>query len=271
MEKVIYKSPLNFTGGKHKLIPALLEHFPSDVETFYDVFAGGLSVTINSEYQKIVANDIISPMIRFYEKIQEFDYVEDLIEMVKMCSISKTDKEEYYRAREEFNKNKNPFLFFSLVSSCTNNMVRFNKKLKFNQSFGSRTVNKQTIKKLTNYHRVIHEKDILFTNYDYQEFLTKLNIGKEDFVYLDPPYTLTDPRYYQYWTQVDDHMLCSMLEMLNYNGVRFVLSNVREHNGIVNPILDKLKRYQIIDIENDYEKAARKKGKETIEIIVKNF
>jgi DNA adenine methylase Dam len=271
MEKAIYKSPLNFTGGKHKLIPALLEHFPEDVETFYDVFAGGLSVTINSEYDKVIANDIISPLIRFYEILQREGDIDGLIEMIKVSAISKTDKEEYYRVREEFNKNQNPYLFFYLVSSCTNNMVRFNSKGEFNQSFGYRTVNKQTIKKLTNYYKIIQEKDILFTNYDYKEFLTMMNVGEADFVYLDPPYTLTDPRYYKYWTRVDDHMLCSMLEMLNYNGVRFVLSNVREHNGVENPVLDKLKKYKIIDLENDYEKAGRIKNKGTIEMIVKNF
>ena len=252
-------------------MPVLLEHFPEDVETFFDVFAGGLSVTVNCGYDKVVANDIITPLIGFYEILQREGDIDDLIEKFQASAISKTDREEYNRVRDEFNKNQNPYLFFYLISSCTNNMVRFNKKGNFNQSFGYRTVNKQTIKKLRNYHRIIQEKDILFTNYDYKDFLTIMNIGEEDFVYLDPPYTLTDPRYYKYWSQDDDHMLCSMLEKLNYDGVRFVLSNVREHNGIENPVLDKLKKYKIIDLENDYEKAGRIKNKGTIEMIVKNF
>jgi hypothetical protein len=49
------------------------------------------------------------------------------------------------------------------------------------------------------------------------------------------------------------------------------MSNVREHNGIVNPHLDRLKNYKIIDLDYDYEKVAKKKGKGTKEIIVKNF
>jgi hypothetical protein len=59
--------------------------------------------------------------------------------------------------------------------------------------------------------------------------------------------------------------------MLDTNGVRFVMSNVREHNGIINPHLDKLSKYKIIDLDYDYEKVAKKKGKGTKEIIVKNF
>lgn len=35
------KSPLNYTGGKFKLLPQLLEIFPKDINTFVDLFAGG--------------------------------------------------------------------------------------------------------------------------------------------------------------------------------------------------------------------------------------
>lgn len=35
------KSPLNYTGGKYKLLPQLLELFPKQVNTFVDLFAEG--------------------------------------------------------------------------------------------------------------------------------------------------------------------------------------------------------------------------------------
>ena len=35
------KSPLNYTGGKYKLLPQLLELFPKQVNSFVDLFAGG--------------------------------------------------------------------------------------------------------------------------------------------------------------------------------------------------------------------------------------
>lgn len=35
------KSPLNYTGGKYKLLPQLLELFPKQVNTFVDLLAGG--------------------------------------------------------------------------------------------------------------------------------------------------------------------------------------------------------------------------------------
>ena len=252
-------------------MPVLLEHFPKDVDTFYDVFAGGLSVTVNCDYENIIANDIIAPMIEFYREIQRDKDIDTFLDVVYECAISKTDQDEYNGVRAEFNATQDPYLFFALVSSCMNNMMRFNKKLEFNQSFGKRTVNKSTIAKLRDYHRIIHEKDITFTNYDYKEFLTKLDIGTGDFVYLDPPYLITDSGYNRYWSWDDEIMIYSMLEMLDSNEVRFVMSNVREHNGKVNPHLCRLSGYEIIDVDFDYEKVAKKKGKGTKEIIVKNF
>lgn len=271
MERRIYKSPLNFTGAKDKLMTVLLDHFPKDVDTFYDVFAGGLSVTVNCDYKNIVANDVISPMIEFYREFQRNPVGEDFVNLVANLAISKTDQDEYNRVREEFNETQDPYLFFALVSSCTNNMMRFNKKLKFNQSFGRRTINPSTIEKLMDYHRIINEKRICFTSQDYVTFLMEEYPDHSDFVYLDPPYLITEAGYNAYWSEDKEMNMYRVLKMLDERGVRFVMSNVREHNGKVNPHLDKLKGYEIIDLDFDYEKVAKKKGKGTKEIIVKNF
>ena len=40
-EKELIQSPLNYTGGKYKLLPQLLPHFPQDINLFVDLFCGG--------------------------------------------------------------------------------------------------------------------------------------------------------------------------------------------------------------------------------------
>ena len=35
------KSPLNYTGGKYKLLPQILPLFPNEIDTFIDLFGGG--------------------------------------------------------------------------------------------------------------------------------------------------------------------------------------------------------------------------------------
>lgn len=37
----LIKSPLNYTGGKFKLLPQILPLFPNDINTFVDLFGGG--------------------------------------------------------------------------------------------------------------------------------------------------------------------------------------------------------------------------------------
>lgn len=35
------KSPLNYTGGKYKILTLIFEIFPNKIGTFVDLFAGG--------------------------------------------------------------------------------------------------------------------------------------------------------------------------------------------------------------------------------------
>ena len=66
------KSPLNYTGGKFKLLPQLLEIFPKDINTFVDLFAGGGNVAVNVSAKRIVYNDA---MYQVPEMLQEFKSV----------------------------------------------------------------------------------------------------------------------------------------------------------------------------------------------------
>lgn len=44
----IIKDPLNYTGGKSKLIPKIIENLPiEEIDTFVDLFAGGCNVALN--------------------------------------------------------------------------------------------------------------------------------------------------------------------------------------------------------------------------------
>ena len=41
------KSPMNYTGGKYKILNNIIPSFPSGIKNFVDLFAGGLNVGIN--------------------------------------------------------------------------------------------------------------------------------------------------------------------------------------------------------------------------------
>ncbi len=74
-EKVeIVKSPLNYTGGKYKLLPQILPLFPDKIETFVDIFCGGCNVAINVPAKKTICNDIDSNLIGLFKFFKSSSY-----------------------------------------------------------------------------------------------------------------------------------------------------------------------------------------------------
>lgn len=65
MDKFI-KSPLNYTGGKYKLLPQILPLFPEGIDNFYDLFTGGANVNA----KKIFAFDINKNVIEFFQYLK---------------------------------------------------------------------------------------------------------------------------------------------------------------------------------------------------------
>src|SRR5699024_3366332 len=56
-EKYI-KSPLNYIGGKYKLLEQIIPLFPNDINIFLDLFSGGANVGINVKANKYIFNDM---------------------------------------------------------------------------------------------------------------------------------------------------------------------------------------------------------------------
>ena len=70
----IIKSPLNFTGGKYKLLPQLLPLFPHNISIFVDLFCGGCNVALNENAQKIICNDNDGKLIGLLSFLSQTDF-----------------------------------------------------------------------------------------------------------------------------------------------------------------------------------------------------
>ena len=64
------KSPLNYTGGKYKLLPKILPLFPKEIDRFIDLFCGGCNVSINVKANTYICNDLEEHVIDFYNNIK---------------------------------------------------------------------------------------------------------------------------------------------------------------------------------------------------------
>ena len=279
MEKYI-KSPLNYTGGKYKLLNQILPLFPEDINTFVDLFTGGCNVAINVNANRIIANDLCSEVISVYEGIQN-GTTEENIRMIEKTineySLSKENKEGYLELRSYYNEgNKDWYIFYTLIAYAFNNQIRFNKKGEFNIPFGKdrSDFNPALKQKFRDFSDAIHNKNIKFTNYDFRK-LSVDKLKENDFVYLDPPYLITDATYNMGWNEEAEKDLLSLCDRLNEKGIKFAISNVLEHNGSKNEILiEWSKKYNINYLNYNYSNCNYHKkdnGHKSVEVLITNY
>lgn len=277
------ETPFNYTGSKFKLLSQILPEMDLSKKTFVDVFCGGGSVYTNvvDKYQKVIANDIITDLVGIHKGLVESD---DIINSTKNLCPGKSNPEGYAELRNSYNENPTPDKLWALMLSCTNNMIRFNQKFKYNQTYGDRGFSDATQKKVDNFTKHIREyKDnlvYLSTQFD------KIEIDSDMMIYCDPPYgrikeedgslgkkQISEAGYNAFWLKEDDIKLYNFLINADKVGASFMVSGVLHHDGKTCWMLDKLIsdgfRYKVI--EYDYNKVSRKGDKETREIIITNY
>jgi len=295
------KSPLNYTGGKHKLLPQITRLFPNDIKTFYDVFSGGANVGINAIAQNIICLEKNHYVVRLLKLIQN-DNFEDLnqkvVDIIDQFGLSQSyikgydnygvdsssglgqyNKDAFLKLRAEFNKEKARIdLLLVLVLYSFNNQIRFNSTGNFNLPVGKRDYNGSSRKNIAGFNQISNEKKIVFKSCDFRD-IEKMSLVKEDFVYLDPPYLLGLASYNEMggWTEKDEKDLYALLARLDKNGVRFALSNVLEHKGDTNRIMKDWANkynYKVHKLNYDYKNSnyhSTAKNNKTIEVLITNY
>ena len=299
------KSPLNYTGGKYKILNQIIPIFPNNLDLFIDMFSGGANVGINVNAKKIICVDKQKEIIRLMDLFKKYEdgYIinklEKIIDKYELsnsllngyetydCTSDKGlgsyNKDKYMNLRSDYNNIKNDsiekdFLFLTLVIYGFNNQIRFNSDGKFNMPVGKRDFNNSLRKNLKNFITKLKTKDIDFINSDFREFV--IETYDNTLVYCDPPYFLGTASYNENggWTEKDELDLLNYLAVLDSHGVKFALSNVIEHKGDKNLILDawiKEHNYKIHLIDCDYNNSNYHKQegniKKTIEVLVTNY
>lgn len=194
------KSPINYMGCKEKhmeeilKVPVSLPALKSaENQVFYDVFTGSgcvyLNVVVNLFFKKIIANDTLTPLMAIHWEIIHGGKKEFFKKAAELSIPTKESQEEYLKLRSSYNAEPTPEKLLALIWSCNSNMMRFNQKGEFNQTWGKRCYNEQKAKIINNLYLALDKsgfnfKDIEFTNKDFTEFA---NVPAEgSFVYLDP-------------------------------------------------------------------------------------
>lgn len=301
------QSPLNYTGGKYRLLPQILPLFPKDIGTFVDLFCGGCNVGINVKADKHIYNDADPHLLPLFNSLKSLEKAETLaavygiIEKYGLSLVSRHgyerygcnssrglgayNKDGYIRLREDFNSyaaddDYRSLLLYVLIVYSFNNQIRFNRNGAFNLPVGKRDFNRRMESKLTAFIDIIKEQDTCFSCLDFDDF-DMSQLSEKDFVYLDPPYLITCATYNEQggWNTDDELRLLSFIERLGDAGVRCALSNVLRSKGKENTVLiDWLARHEdgfkVHELDYSYANSSyhtKDKSGSSQEVLITNY
>lgn len=297
-------SPLNYIGGKFKLLNQILPLFPK-ASHFLDVFAGGCNVGVNVSSSKITFNDnnkILIGLLDYIKSTETEVLLKKIENTIIKYQLSQTDlygyayyhsdsskglaeynKNGYLQLRNDFNQqvkaDKVDFtLLYVLIVYSFNNQIRFNKNGEFNLPVGKRDFNTKMRSKLRLFSEAIKHKDIHFSALDFRKIdLDQLEQGT--FLYCDPPYLITTASYNENgaWTEQDENDLLDFLLQAHQLGFKFALSNVLSAKGKENKILAhwvEENNFNIHFLNKSYANSnyqRKEKGSLSQEVLITNY
>ena len=278
MKQKYIKSPLNYVGGKYKLLSQIIPLFPSDIRVFVDLFGGGFNVGINVDSKYTIYNDLekhVVDLLKYLSNTSTESLLLQIDELIAKFNLSKENTEGFNKLRDYYNnENDGSIVFYTLICYAFNYQIRFNSSGKYNMPFGKdrSSFNPSLRQKFIDFVEELHKKDYKFCNYSFKEFDFS-NLTNKDFVYLDPPYFNSVAAYNENggWSEEDEKCLLSILDMLNDKGVKFALSNNLKYD---NPFLDKWKdKYNVHYLNGNYSNCNYQKidRSKDIEVLITNY
>ena len=278
MKEKYIKSPLNYVGGKYKLLKEILPLFPDKINTFVDLFGGGFNVGINVNAEHIVYNDLEEHVVELLDYLSNNETEKLLSEidaLIEKYDLSKENAEGFNQLREYYNEeNNSPIVFYTMICYAFNYQIRFNQNGKYNMPFGKArsSFNPSLRQKFIEFVEELHNKNITFLSESFETFNIE-DLDSNDFVYCDPPYFNSVAAYNEQggWTEEHEEMLLILLDSLNDKGVKFALSNNLKYD---NPLLDEWKnKYNVHYLNGDYSNCNYHKidRSKDVEVLITNY
>lgn len=283
-------SPILYMGNKRKLISkGLIELFPKDINVFLEPFAGSCAVSMNVQANKYVINDINTYLFSLYKMFQEMaadDIINHIEKRIDEYNLPREQtkrnvyldkkqidiyKNSYNNFRDFCNANKTMLDFYTLTFFSFSQQFRMNSNWEFNMPFGNDCFTKQNKKNIKDGCEFFKRTNL----YKYNKSFLDLdyNLSSEDFVYLDPPYLISNAVYQQQnqWTEQDEKSLYDLCDTLNNNHIKFALSNVIKNRGKENKTLIKWsEKYEINYFDMNYTACGNGSGN-SVEVLITNY
>lgn len=244
-ENINYESPLNYIGSKSKMISEIKKNLPEKFDSFVDLFGGGFNVGINVKKEQIVYNELnpfVKDLVESFRIYDTYEYLLYVKRVIKKFNLEKANSKGYLEVRDYYNSlpldKRDPRLLYTIILYGFNQQIRFNGKFNFNNPVGMRWFNNKVFEKMISFSRIIKEKDIAFECKDYLEFEDRIKQGT--FVYMDPPYRLTQGSYndgkrgFKGWNFETEREFLNFVDKLHKKGRLFMISYILENESEVN-------------------------------------
>ena len=219
------KPLLRWAGSKQQLVGELAQYWADTNGRYVEPFAGSARLFFRLEPKAALLGDINAELVATYCEVR--DHPEDV-----HASLSRlrNDADKYYELRgldpETLSKPVRAARFIYLNRYCFNGLYRTNQSGKFNVPYGGRKCGQ-----LPPLSTLEETSDLLkCATIVCFDFATTLEDAKQDdFVYLDPPFSVAEKRVFREYDSAgfgnaDIARLRKSIEALEEAGVGFVLS-----------------------------------------------
>lgn len=189
------KSPLRYPGGKSKAIKVLNEYFPKEIDEIREPFAGGASVGLFLKQKHPTAqlwlNDLYFNLYNFWLKARDSQgwMTKKLLVGLKQTNGDESALRALFEASKmglalPSSSSMEKAVYFFFLNRCS--YAGLTEAGGFSKTAALTRFTKSSIDKLALLEPILRGSQI--TNLDYSVLLQEVPLGKNPFIFLDPPY-----------------------------------------------------------------------------------
>lgn len=219
------KPLIRWAGSKRRLVPLLKNHWPGNNTRYIEPFAGSAQLFFCLEPNAAVIGDINPDLINMYRIVKSKPE-----QLHTSLSLWKNAVDVYYQVRQLDPSTLDDVVraarFMYLNRYCFNGLYRTNQSGRFNVPYGGeKTGSLPSIEVLREAAYLLQKATLLHCDFD-----DTLRLARQgDFVYIDPPFTLTEKRAFIEYAPTlfganELRRLKKSIDRLDSIGVTFLLS-----------------------------------------------
>lgn len=221
--------PIPYQGSKRLIAQDILAHFPSDVDTLFEPFAGSAAVSLAAarvgRADSFHLSDSNAALIRLWSDIIERPEETARAYAALWHEQIDNEREFYDYIRAQFNRDSRSDHFLYLLARCVKASVRYNTAGEFNQSPDNR---RRGARPTTMTHHIRRASRLLcgrtvVKHGDYRECVAYAT--PRDLIYMDPPYQgVSGVRDSRYLDEVKYHDFSEALAHMNERSLSYIVS-----------------------------------------------